>query len=188
VLSPRFVGYDLLESLILLSQEEIEELSVSIKMKPGHKRRFPVAVQKAREDMQEQEEMRKRDKAKREKEAKREEEEQDEKRKRERAKHEREREREEEDQEDKQKRDRRVAQELADIEAGVAVAAAQAKARNTTDQNTDGQHGKPATYNSTGLAMPASKSKLESKGVDLPANKSYAAFISHKKVTIENVA
>ena len=56
MLSPRFVGYDLLESLILLSQEEIEELSVSIKMKPGHKRRFPAAVQKAREEAKREEE------------------------------------------------------------------------------------------------------------------------------------
>jgi hypothetical protein len=167
------LGYDLLESLTLLSKEEIEELSISIKMLPGHKRRFPAAIQKAREHMQEQKEIRKRERAKLERERGREE-----------AKREREeekRESEEKDQEEKQKRERRVAQELADIEAEQKLA--QAKARSIKDPtiNADSQHTKSTTHNSTGLAIPASKSKIEIKGVDLPANKSYAAFISHKK-------
>ena len=65
-------GYEELESLTLLTPEQIEELSVTIQMRPGHKVKFPVAIQKAREELdkrrkqkQEQEEKANRLKAKR---------------------------------------------------------------------------------------------------------------------------
>ena len=43
-------GYDAVESLILLSDEEIGELCTAIKMKPGHTKRFPVVIAEAREE------------------------------------------------------------------------------------------------------------------------------------------
>ena len=46
-------GYEGIESLTLLSDEEIEELSRSVNMKPGHKKTFPVAIEKARQGMKE---------------------------------------------------------------------------------------------------------------------------------------
>ena len=36
-----------------MSKEEIEELSAAIKMKMGHKKVFPLAIEEAREEMQE---------------------------------------------------------------------------------------------------------------------------------------
>ena len=57
-------GYEELESLTLLSEKEIDELSTSIKMKPGHRKKLPVAIKRAREEMQEREQERKREKAK----------------------------------------------------------------------------------------------------------------------------
>ena len=41
-------GYDAVGSLILLSAEEIDELCTVIKMKPGHKKRFPVVIAEVR--------------------------------------------------------------------------------------------------------------------------------------------
>lgn len=46
-------GYEELESLVLLSKEEIEDLSTAIKMRPGHKKKLPVAIQSAREELEE---------------------------------------------------------------------------------------------------------------------------------------
>ena len=43
-------GFEELEALTLLSPEEIEELASAIKMKFGHKKKFPVAISKAREE------------------------------------------------------------------------------------------------------------------------------------------
>jgi hypothetical protein len=40
---------------------------------------------------------------------------------------------------------------------------------------------KATTHSSAGVGMAETKAKVESKGIDLPATKSYAAFISHKK-------
>ena len=70
---------------------------------------------------------------------------------------------------------------MADIEAEQLLR--QAKARSTKGQNTnvDDQQINPTTDASTGIAMPASKPKIESGSINLPATKSYAAFISHKK-------
>ena len=45
-------GYEELESLTLLTPEQIEELSVTIHMRPGHKVKFPVAIQAARDELQ----------------------------------------------------------------------------------------------------------------------------------------
>jgi hypothetical protein len=49
-------GFDDLESLTLLSQEEIQELSTAIHMKLGHKKKFPVAIQNGREEIKRQKE------------------------------------------------------------------------------------------------------------------------------------
>ena len=72
-----FLGYEVLEILTALSQEEIDELSTSLKMKPGHKKMFSLAIQKAEREKEEHEQKRNKEKAKRD----REEEEQEEKRK-----------------------------------------------------------------------------------------------------------
>ena len=40
------------ESLVLLTEEEINELSSTITMKAGHKKRFPIEIRKAREEIQ----------------------------------------------------------------------------------------------------------------------------------------
>ena len=45
-------GYDSKESLVLLTDDEIDELSSTIMMKAGHKKRFPVEIRKAREEIQ----------------------------------------------------------------------------------------------------------------------------------------
>jgi hypothetical protein len=50
------LGYEDLLSLTLMSATQIEELSVSINMKAGHKLKFPWAIQSAREEIKEQEE------------------------------------------------------------------------------------------------------------------------------------
>ena len=55
-------GFEDVESLTLLTSGEIEELSTAIKMKFGHKKKFPVAIQKAREELKEQDERSKRQK------------------------------------------------------------------------------------------------------------------------------
>ena len=70
-----FLGYEVLEILTALSQEEIDELSTSLKMKPGHKKMFSLAIQKAEREKEEHEQKRNKEKAKRD----REEEEQEEK-------------------------------------------------------------------------------------------------------------
>jgi hypothetical protein len=44
------LGYEDLESVVIMSEEEIDELSTSINMRPGHKRKFPVAIMKAKEE------------------------------------------------------------------------------------------------------------------------------------------
>jgi hypothetical protein len=55
------LGYEELESVVLLNTEEVEALSSAIQMKAGHRKKFPVAIQNAREKM-------KREKAKQERE------------------------------------------------------------------------------------------------------------------------
>ena len=46
--------YDDLESLILLSDVEVEELCAAIAMKPGHKKRFPSLLKREKEEDDEQ--------------------------------------------------------------------------------------------------------------------------------------
>jgi hypothetical protein len=91
------IGLEDVESLTLLSQEEVEELSVSINMKLGHKRKLLVAIRKAREELEKLEKREKEMEEKREKE----------KAKRERAEAEREKEKREQ---------KRLAQELAKLD------------------------------------------------------------------------
>lgn len=55
------LGYEELESVVVLNTEEVEALSSVIQMKAGHRKKFPVAIQHAREKM-------KREKAKQERE------------------------------------------------------------------------------------------------------------------------
>jgi len=156
-------GFEDLQSLVLLSPEQIEELSSAINMKMGHKLKFPVTIQDAREDM-------KREKIKRE----REKEEGEEQRKKEKVKRERE--------EAKRERDEELAEELAQLEREQKLAQAKAQSRKDLQEDQQTQpDAKPTAHDSTGLGTSVSKAKIESKGIHLPANKSYAAFISHKK-------
>ena len=46
-------GFDAVESLILLSDKDIDELCTAINMKRGHKIRFPVVIAEAREEASE---------------------------------------------------------------------------------------------------------------------------------------
>ena len=55
-------GYDDLATLSVMTQEEIDELSTSIGMKPGHRRKLPLLIKKAREEEEEQDEKQKVDK------------------------------------------------------------------------------------------------------------------------------
>ena len=50
-------GFDAVESLILLSENDIGELCTAINMKRGHKIRFPVIIAKAREEASEEQEI-----------------------------------------------------------------------------------------------------------------------------------
>ena len=94
VLKSLALGYEDLESVSLLSEEEIDELATSIKMRPGHRRKLQAVMSKVRAEMKEQEEIQKREK-----------EEAEEKRKRERTK----RQREEEEQEETLKQKKALA-------------------------------------------------------------------------------
>ena len=49
-------GYEDLESLTLMTEEEIAELSTAINMKAGHKKKFAAAILKARREMKLEEE------------------------------------------------------------------------------------------------------------------------------------
>ena len=141
-------GYEELESLVLLDEKEIEELSAAVEMKAGHRKKFPVAIQTAREDL-------KKDKAKRE----REEEEQEEKRKKDK-----------EEQEEKDKMEKELATELAKIEGQKLLELAKARSkREQKEVDTDKTDAKPSP-DSTGLAnMPVSNTKMEpSKDTAVP--------------------
>jgi hypothetical protein len=142
-------GFEELESLTLLTDEEINELSTAISMKLGHKKKFPVAIQQAREELQEA-----RDDITREKRYVKEEQEEQ-----------RERDREE------QKEQRRMEKELTTIEREQKLR--KAKAQVDAEE--------PSKVGTNTTLMEVSKGKNESKIMALPATKSYAAFISHKK-------
>jgi hypothetical protein len=64
-------GFDL-ASLCLLTEEDVEEFAISIRMKKGHKKKLPVVIQQLREEMQELKENLAREKAKRKREEARE--------------------------------------------------------------------------------------------------------------------
>ena len=65
-------GFEVLESLISLSEEEVDSLGTAMQMKMGHMKVFPLAIQKAREDIEEQEKQRKKEKEEQEEQRKRE--------------------------------------------------------------------------------------------------------------------
>jgi hypothetical protein len=148
-----------LEILTLLSQEEIEELVKAIKMKPGHKKKFQVVVKEAGEKRS------------------REKEELEEKRSREKEELEEKRQREKEERE-REKDERQLEQELAKIDRERRLQ--QARRRKDVDEHSKASAQLTATK-AAELGMSVPKSTTESKGLVLPANKSYAAFISHKK-------
>jgi hypothetical protein len=154
---------------VLLSAQEIEELSVSINMKPGHKKKFGFSIQQGREEL-------KREKEEQEKQRETEREEHEEQQKRQKAK----RVREEEEQEGQPK----IEKQLAKIERDQQLFDAQAKAQSRKDQQVaedqnSQPNAKPPARHSKGLGMSVSKAKIQ--GTHLPSSKSYAAFISHKK-------
>jgi hypothetical protein len=167
-------GYDDLASLALLSEEEVEEFATSIDMKKGHKKKLPVVIQELREDMQELKGKRTREEAKREREEARKEEELEEKRKRDK--------------------------EIADIEAEKELDEARSqRARRQRDQQRDEQQESelktsdlkhtPSTVTEN---LPSKAQSTQSKTkptdlFDLPANKIYSAFISHKKVPLMSI-
>jgi hypothetical protein len=167
-------GFEVLESLTLLSDEEVESLSTAMQMKLGHKKLFPVAIRKAREELKELEEKRKIEKEEQEKKRKRDMKDQEEKRKRNKAKQEKERAKRDREEEEQEKTIK-METELAEIERKRKLQ--QAKAQADVDELKEDT--KSTTHNSTNEKV--AKGKIESKGMDLPAIKSYAAFISHKK-------
>ena len=52
-------GYDDLESFSMISSEEIEELCATVQMKPGHRKKMPALVDRAREDFKRELEIKK---------------------------------------------------------------------------------------------------------------------------------
>ena len=175
-------GFDYLQSLTLLTTEEINELATTIGMKQGHKKKFPVLIQQAREQMEELEEERRRAKEKQRREDTREEEELEEERRREKEELEEERLR--------AKEERLRAKELATLEADRILA----KARGTQQLGEDTEEGKVSAKAPSNL-----KSKPEPGGLKaatitaetksktqlnlLPPHKLFGAFISHKKAS-----
>ena len=150
----------MLESLITLTTEEVDSLATAIQMKMGHQKVFHMKIEQAKasceREEEEREEQRRRGKTKREKEAKREEEEQEE----------------EEEQ-------RKVEKALAQLKREQKLAEAKAQSRKDLQEDQHLPDENPTTRESAGLGMSASNSK--SGSIHLPATKSYAAFISHKK-------
>ena len=178
-------GFDDLQSLTLLTTEEIDELATTIGMKQGHKKKFPVLIQ-------EEEQERRREKEKQRREDTREEEELEEERRREKEELEEERRREKEELEEERlrgKEERQRAKELATLEADRILA----KARGT-HQLGGTEEGKVSTRSPSNL-----KSKPEQGGLKpatitaetksktqlnlLPPHKLFGAFISHKKAS-----
>ena len=174
-------------------------MSVSINMRPGHKKKFtsPGFMQQAKEEMGKLEEKSKREEEELEKKRKREEEQMEEKRKREeeeledqrnreKAKQKREeakREREEAEEEEQQKREKELAHELSEIERKRILNEAKDKARSNRDA-ADLEH-EGAKSTAPDSTKPTTAKNTASKPAQLPACKDYAAFISHKKMHTE---
>jgi hypothetical protein len=153
------IGYDDLQSLALLADDQIEALSSAINMRPGHRLKFPFVIK----ELKELKEKQKRERAKRE------------------AKEERE-EREEVEQE-------RMTQELAKIDRQLRLQQAKAAAANNskglgmpvTNANIEN---KGIDLSATSLAHTRSQtqdgSSTEVTELSLPPNKLYHFFASHK--------
>ena len=183
-------GFDDLQSLTLLTTEEIDELATAIGMKQGHKMKFPVLIQQAREQMEELEEERRREKEKQRREDTREEEELEEKRRREKEELEEERRREKEELEEERLEERQRAKELATLEADRILA----KARGTQQLGEDTEEGEISAKESSNLkskpeqggpkpATITAETKSKTQLNLLPPHKLFGAFISHKKAS-----
>jgi len=84
---------------------------------------------------------------------------------------------------EEEKEQRKMEKELANIERQAKIDLAQANAqqsRKAKQIDVEG-HSKATTHSSTAVGIPVTTATMESKVMDLPAAKSYAAFISHKK-------
>ena len=155
-----------------MSDAQIDELSSAINMKLGHKLKFAVILQEAREEKEEQEEERDEQKRKRRREKderKREEEEQEEKRKRDK-----------EEQEEQRKQEKELAHELSKIkrEKILFEAKQEARTRGTDDhEHTDAKPKATEPTENTTATDPA-----QHQTTPLPAWKEFSAFISHKKM------
>ena len=80
----------------------------------------------------------------------------------------------------------KLEEELASIEREQLLLQAKAKSKREQQIDADGHWKKmnaesTANKNPTGPGVPVSKAEIEAKAIDLPAMKSYAAFLSHKK-------
>jgi hypothetical protein len=156
-----FSGFEDLQSLVLLSDEQISDLSSAINMKLGHKLKFAVIIREAREEKEEQERKRKREKDERERTQRREEEE---------------RKREEEEQRRREKEEQELAHELSKIEREGILA----KARSTRDAE-DQKHAGANPTATKSSEQNAATEQAQHQITHLPDWKDYASFISHKK-------
>ena len=128
-------GFEMLESLITLTTEEVDSLATAIHMKMGHKKVFHMKIEQAKASC----------------------------------------EREEEEQEEQ----RKVEKALAQLKREQKLAEAKAQSRKDLQEDQHLPDENPTTHDSAGIGISVSKSKIRS--IHLPATKSYAAFISHKK-------
>ena len=150
-------GLDTVESLILLSEQEIDELCTRIKMKLGHKKRFPVVIAEAREAEEKKKKVEKEreEDAAEEKRKKKQRQEQKEQRVEQKAK---------QDEEDELE-ERKIAKELADIETERKLA----KARSARVVESEVEEKESFTKNAKGFSF------------TMPPGKNHFAFLSHKK-------
>jgi hypothetical protein len=135
---------------VLLSDDQIEELSSAIKMKLGHKLKFVVAVKAAREEKEEQERKAREDKEEQERKRRREKEEQEEQKELER--------------------------ELSKIERKRILRDAEARSTRDADNN-EHADAKPKATETTENNKATDPAQYQAS--PLPDWKDYAAFISH---------
>ena len=152
-----------MQSLVLLSDEQIDELSSAIKMKLGHKLKFAVTVKTAREDKEEQERKAREDK-----------EEQERKRRREKEARKREEEEQEKEKEE-QEEQKELERALSKIERKRILRDAEARADD--HEHTDAKPKATEPTENTTATDPA-----QHQTAPLPAWKEFSAFISHKKM------
>jgi hypothetical protein len=160
-------GYEDLISIVLLSEEEIEELATAISMRPGHRKKLPIVIK-------EQEEKHKREKEQERAKREREEEEQQEKYKREKEQH---------------RREKDLEEELANIEREEKLL--KAKAHSTRDaeglqhESAKGSRGKGKQRKEEKeeeMKQPEKESNLED--LPLPPNRKHHFFASHKVIDL----